>query len=213
MIKQATDSSRGAGTLFIISAPSGAGKTSLIKALVESEPRVAISVSFTTRPPRPGETDGREYHFVDEATFHRMAAAGEFLEHAHVFDHYYGTSRARLSSMLTSETDVLLEIDWQGSRQIRAADPAAVAIFILPPSLETLRRRLLTRAQDDKTVVERRMRDALNEISHYKEYDFLIVNDEFSTALEELRAIIRAARLRTEAQIARHRNLIESFPF
>jgi guanylate kinase len=209
MSQQAAEA-RGAGTLFIVSAPSGAGKTSLIRALVESDPGVSVSVSHTTRAPRPGEVDGRDYHFIDEPAFRRMVEAGEFLEHARVFDRSYGTSKAEVAARLASASDVLLEIDWQGSRQIRAAEPAAVAVFVLPPSLETLRRRLVARAQDDEAVIERRMRDALAEISHYGEYDFVIVNDDFESALGDLRAIVRAHRLRTEAQRARHRPLIAS---
>jgi guanylate kinase len=206
-----TRPSPGTATLFIVSAPSGAGKTSLIRALVHSEPGVSVSVSHTTRPPRPGEVNGREYHFIDPDTFKRMAANGEFLEHAQVFGHFYGTSRAEVAARLAGDTDVLLEIDWQGSRQIRAAEPAAVAIFVLPPSLETLRCRLVARAQDDPKVIERRMREALSEISHYPEYDFVIVNDDFERALQDLRAIVRAQRLRTAVQRIRHRALIESF--
>ena len=210
MTQQPADPASGAGTLFIVSAPSGAGKTSLISALVQSDPGVAVSVSHTTRRPRPGEVDGREYHFVDEQTFRRMAAAGEFLEHARVFDHFYGTSRAAVAVRLARGTDVLLEIDWQGSRQIRALEPAAVAIFLLPPSLDALRQRLEGRALDDRATIERRMRGALNEVSHYNEYDFLVVNDEFTHALEELRAIVRAQRLRVRNQVIRHRTLIEN---
>jgi guanylate kinase len=200
----------GTGTLFIVSAPSGAGKTSLIRALVQSDAGVSVSVSHTTRAPRPGEVDGRDYHFVDQAEFRRMVEAGEFLEHARVFDHFYGTSKAEVASRLAAASDVLLEIDWQGSRQIRAVEPAAVAVFVLPPSLEALRRRLVARAQDDGAVIERRMRDALAEISHYGEYDFVIVNDDFEAALGDLRAIVRAHRLRADAQRVRHRPLIDS---
>jgi guanylate kinase len=200
----------GQGTLFIVSAPSGAGKTSLIGALVDGDSGVAISVSHTTRRPRPGEVDGREYHFIAEDTFKRMVAAGEFLEHARVFDHFYGTSRAEVAAKLARGTDVLLEIDWQGSRQIRALEPAAVAIFLLPPSLDALRRRLVSRAQDDQATIERRMRDALSEISHYDEYDFLVVNDDFARALAELRAIVQAQRLRVRSQASRHRALLEN---
>jgi guanylate kinase len=184
------------GILFIVSAPSGAGKTSLLKALVESTDRVCVSVSHTTRAPRPGETDGQHYHFVDTATFERMVAAGEFVEHARVFDNHYGTSAAAVMSELVAGRDVVLEIDWQGARQVRERFRDAVSVFILPPSVEELRRRLSARGQDAEEVVERRMRDALSELSHFDEYDYLVVNDRFETALEDLRAVMRTQRLR-----------------
>ena len=184
------------GILFIVSAPSGAGKTSLLKALVESTDRVCVSVSHTTRAPRPGETDGQHYHFVDTATFERMVAAGEFVEHARVFDNHYGTSAAAVMNELVAGRDVVLEIDWQGARQVRERFRDAVSVFILPPSVEELRRRLSARGQDAEEIVERRMRDALSELSHFDEYDYLVVNDRFETALEDLRALMRAQRLR-----------------
>ena len=184
------------GILFIVSAPSGAGKTSLLKALVESTDRICVSVSHTTRAPRPGETDGQHYHFVDTATFERMVAAGEFVEHARVFDNHYGTSAAAVTSELVAGRDVVLEIDWQGARQVRERFPEAVSVFILPPSVDELRRRLSARGQDAEEVVERRMRDALSELSHFDEYDYLVVNDRFEAALEDLRAVMRTQRLR-----------------
>ena len=184
------------GILFIVSAPSGAGKTSLLKALVESTDRVCVSVSHTTRAPRPGEADGQHYHFVDTATFERMVAAGEFVEHARVFDNHYGTSAAAVMSELVAGRDVVLEIDWQGARQVRARFRDAVSLFILPPSVEELRRRLSARGQDTREIVERRMRDALSELSHFDEYDYLVVNDRFEAALEDLRAVMRTQRLR-----------------
>jgi len=184
------------GILFIVSAPSGAGKTSLLKALVESTDRICVSVSHTTRAPRPGETDGQHYHFVDTATFERMVAAGEFVEHARVFDNHYGTSAAAVMNELVAGRDVVLEIDWQGARQVRERFRDAVSVFILPPSVEELRRRLSARGQDAEEIVERRMRDALSELSHFDEYDYLVVNDRFETALEDLRALMRAQRLR-----------------
>ena len=186
----------GNGILFIVSAPSGAGKTSLLKALVESTDRICVSVSHTTRAPRPGETDGQHYHFVDTATFERMVAAGEFVEHARVFDNQYGTSAAAVTSELVTGRDVVLEIDWQGARQVRERFPEAVSVFILPPSVDELRRRLSARGQDAEEVVERRMRDALSELSHFDEYDYLVVNDRFEAALEDLRALMRTQRLK-----------------
>ena len=185
----------GNGILFIVSAPSGAGKTSLLKALVESTDRICVSVSHTTRAPRPGETDGQHYHFVDMATFERMVAAGEFVEHARVFDNQYGTSAAAVTSELVTGRDVVLEIDWQGARQVRERFPEAVSVFILPPSVDELRRRLSARGQDAEEVVERRMRDALSELSHFDEYEYLVVNDRFEAALEDLRAVMRTQRL------------------
>ncbi|HHQ41865.1 MAG TPA: guanylate kinase [Chromatiales bacterium] len=196
------------GTLFIVSAPSGAGKTSLVKALVERDPRVVLSVSHTTRPPRPGERDGVDYHFVDGATFERMAAEGAFLEHAEVFGNRYGTARATVERELAADRDVILEIDWQGARQVRAAMPEAVSVFILPPSREALEERLRGRGQDDETVIARRMARAVDEMSHYDEYDYLVVNDVFETALEDLLAIVRATRLRRPAQAVRHAELL-----
>ncbi len=196
------------GTLFIVSAPSGAGKTSLVKALVERDPRVVLSVSHTTRPPRPGERDGVDYHFVDSATFERMVAEGAFLEHAEVFGNRYGTARATVERELAADRDVILEIDWQGARQVRAAMPEAVSVFILPPSREALEARLRGRGQDDETVIARRMARAVDEMSHYDEYDYLVVNDVFETALEDLLAIVRATRLRRPAQAARHAELL-----
>ena len=196
------------GTLLIVSAPSGAGKTSLVKALVERDPRVVLSVSHTTRPPRPGERDGVDYHFVDGATFERMAAEGAFLEHAEVFGNRYGTARATVERELAADRDVILEIDWQGAHLARAAMPEAVSVFILPPSREALEERLRGRGQDDETVIARRMARAVDEMSHYDEYDYLVVNDVFETALEDLLAIVRATRLRRPAQAVRHAELL-----
>lgn len=198
----------GRGSLFIVSAPSGAGKTSLIKALLEVEPDLCLSVSHTTRAPRPGEVDGREYHFVDEERFLAMVEAGEFLEHARVFDHYYGTGARAVLDPLAAGRDMVLEIDWQGARQIARLEPAAVKIFILPPSLDALRERLAARGQDAPEVIERRMRAALDEVSHYPEYDYIIVNGDFTRAVDDLRAIVRAGRLRGARQTARHRALL-----
>lgn len=192
------------GTLFIISAPSGAGKTSLVKALLERVSDVVVSVSHTTREPRAGEKDGVDYHFVSKAEFETMVAAGQFLEHAHVFDNFYGTSRVAVAEQLEAGRDVILEIDWQGARQVRHAAPQAVGVFILPPTRETLRERLTARGQDSEQVIERRMRDAIREMSHYGEYHFLIFNDDFEQAVAELQALFVARRLRREAQEQRN---------
>ena len=192
------------GTLFIVSAPSGAGKTSLVKALLERVPDVVVSVSHTTREPRPGEQDGVDYHFVSKPDFETMVTAGEFLEHARVFDNFYGTSRLAVAEQLEAGRDVILEIDWQGARQVRQAAPRALGVFVLPPTRETLRERLLGRGQDSEKVIERRMGDALSEMSHYGEYDFLVFNDDFEQAVVELQALFIAQRLRREAQEQRH---------
>jgi guanylate kinase len=184
------------GALFIVSAPSGAGKTSLIKALRERNPDLHLAVSFTTRAPRPGEQDGVHYHFVDANAFLRMIDAGEFLEHAQVFGNRYGTSECTVRSSLEQGQDLLLEIDWQGAQQVRERFPAAVSIFILPPSANALEERLRRRGQDDNQVIAGRMAEARSEISHYGEYEYLVVNDNFDTALDELSCLIRAERLR-----------------
>lgn len=177
--------------LFILSAPSGAGKTSLAKALVASMPGLAVSVSHTTRVPRPGERDGVDYHFVDEARFQAMVERGEFLEHARVFDHRYGTSRKAVEDLLAAGKDVVLDIDWQGARAIKQQMPSAVGIFILPPSRAILAERLRARGQDPAPVIERRMRAAVAEMRHYREFDQLVLNDDFRAALADLQAIVR----------------------
>ncbi|MES9967130.1 MAG: guanylate kinase, partial [Sedimenticola sp.] len=191
------------GTLFIVSAPSGAGKTSLLKALVESEEGIQVSVSHTTRQMRPGETDGVDYHFVEVDEFSRMIGEGAFLEHAQVFDNFYGTSESGIRAQLEQGVDVILEIDWQGARQVRERIPGTVSIFILPPTQQALRQRLGGRGQDSDEIIDRRMRDAQSEISHYGEYDYLIVNDLFEQALGELRAVVASQRFRMEVQSAR----------
>jgi guanylate kinase len=180
--------------LYVVAAPSGGGKTSLITALLESDPGTRLSVSHTTRRPRPGETDGVHYHFVDDAEFEALAGAGRFLEHARVFDHRYGTGRDAVERELSQGRNVILDIDWQGARQVRQSFPACRTIFIVPPSIAELRRRLSARGQDDAAVIERRMRDARSEISHWDEFDHVIVNDDFDAALDDLRAIIRTGR-------------------
>ncbi|PAU77306.1 guanylate kinase [Halomonas salipaludis] len=184
------------GTLFIVSAPSGAGKTSLVRALLERLDGLQVSVSHTTRAMRPGELDGVNYHFVETASFEAMIERGDFFEHARVFDNYYGTSRPAVQALLAAGTDVILEIDWQGARQVREQVAEAESVFILPPSLAALRQRLASRATDDEAVIARRMRDAVSEMSHYDEYDHVIINDDFATALDDLEALVRAARSR-----------------
>ena len=188
------------GTLYIISAPSGAGKTSLVRELLASVSSLALSISHTTRPMRPGEHNGVHYHFVTPAEFQAMIAAGGFLEYAQVFDNYYGTSKAGVTEQLRRGQDVILEIDWQGARQLRQLFPHAVAIFIVPPSLEVLESRLRARGQDSEAVIARRMREARAEMSHYSEYDYLLVNEDFGRAVIDLQSIVRARNLRREAQ-------------
>ncbi len=196
------------GTLYIISAPSGAGKTSLVRELIAATSRIGVSVSHTTRQMRPGETDGINYHFVDEAAFEAMIQRGEFFEHAWVFDRHYGTSRLEVEKRLAVGEDVILEIDWQGARQVRELMPQAVSIFILPPSREALRERLSNRGQDDAATIDRRMRDAVSEMSHFDEYDYLIINDDFATAVDELKGLISAERLRMARVQAANQGLI-----
>ena len=197
------------GQLLIISAPSGAGKTSLIKALVEQEPRVEVSVSHTTRPQRPGETEGVNYFFITTEVFHEMRVAGAFFESAEVFGHYYGTSLNQLESRLAEGADVILEIDWQGAQQVRQLLPDSAWVFILPPSIAALKTRLQNRAQDNADTIEVRMRAARDEMSHWLEADYLIINDNFDSALEELRALVRSLRLRTDQQQSALHDLID----
>lgn len=197
------------GILFIISAPSGAGKTSLVKALLAEAGNLTVSVSHTTRPMRPGEEDGVHYHFVDVPTFEAMVAEGAFLEYARVFDNYYGTAAAAVESQLAAGRDLVLEIDWQGARQVRERFPEAVGIFVLPPSRSALEERLRGRGQDSDEVIARRMRDARSESAHYGEYDYLVINDRFEEALAQLRAVVTAERLRLARQQVRYRALLE----
>jgi guanylate kinase len=191
------------GTLYVISAPSGAGKTSLVKALLEKTEGIGVSVSHTTRAKREGEQDGVDYHFVDKATFEKMVEDSAFLESAQVFDNYYGTAIANIEDKLKKGEDVILEIDWQGAEQVRKQLPYVVNIFILPPSQQALEERLRGRGQDSDDIIARRMRDAKSETSHYSEYDYLVVNDEFDNALIELKSIVLARRCRYEAQSQR----------
>ncbi|MBB3190024.1 guanylate kinase [Halomonas cerina] len=196
------------GTLFIVSAPSGAGKTSLVRELIESLDGIRVSVSHTTRPRRAGEVDGVNYHFVDKAAFEAMVERGEFFEYARVFDNYYGTSRRAVQALLAAGQDVILEIDWQGARQVRAQLSDAVSIFILPPSREELERRLAGRGTDEHAVIARRMREAVQEMSHHDEYDYLVINDDFTTALRELQSLVIARRLTVKRVSERHGPLL-----
>ena len=197
------------GTLYIISAPSGAGKTSLVHALVERMSSVVVSVSYTTRLPRSGEVDGWDYHFVSEQTFLQKVESGEFLEHAQVFDHYYGTASTAVTVKLSQDYDVVLEIDWQGARQVRQLMPECASIFILPPSLDALERRLRARGQDPDTIIERRMQAAVREMTYYAECDYLIINDDFERALDDLAAVISANHLRIQPQSRRLESLLQ----
>jgi guanylate kinase len=183
------------GTLYIISAPSGAGKTSLVKQLLVHVSAIVVSISTTTRALRPGEQDGVDYHFVEKDKFISMVEHGAFLEHAKVFDNYYGTSQQHVETELLAGKDVVLEIDWQGARQVRRLIPGSRSIFILPPSIAALNERLLQRGQDDAALIQRRMQDAINEMSHYAEFDYLVVNDDFDQALQDLTCIIKSNRL------------------
>ncbi|MCW8824962.1 MAG: guanylate kinase [Gammaproteobacteria bacterium] len=196
------------GQLFIISAPSGAGKTSLVKALIDSVENLTVSTSHTTRAMRPGEVNGVDYHFIDSTEFLKMVERGAFLEHAEVFDNFYGTAQESIEAQLFQGLDVILEIDWQGARQVRELMPDAISIFILPPSREALRERLQGRGQDSDEIIERRMRDAVSESSHYAESDYLIINDDFTAALDELSELIVIQRLRTARQANLFKDMI-----
>lgn len=196
------------GTLLIVAAPSGAGKTSLVRDLIAADPQIKLSVSYTTRAPRPGELHGVHYHFVDVATFQTLIAEDAFLEWAEVHGNFYGTARARVLEELTHDFDVLLEIDWQGARQVRARFPQARSIFILPPSKETLLERLRSRGQDSESVIAERIANARAEMLHCDEFDFLLVNEDFERALTDLRTVVAAARLATSVQCLRHRVLL-----
>lgn len=195
------------GTLWVISAPSGGGKTSLVNALLAQDPQLTLSVSHTTRAPRVGEVEGKNYFFVDEATFLAEVRENIFLEHAKVFQHWYGTSKQWVLTQLSAGKDVILEIDWQGAQSVRKQMPCQ-SIFILPPSRDTLRARLEARRQDSEAVIQSRLAEASEEISHYEEYDFLVVNDDFEDALDDLKAIVRANRHTTERQALSQANRI-----
>jgi len=198
------------GNLFIVTAASGAGKTSLLRALLDLDTQIKHSISYTTRKPRPGEVDGVDYHFVDEAQFLQMLSDGEFLESADVYGARYGTAQASVNTVLQAGCDIVLEIDWQGAEQVRRLYPQAISIFILPPSMETLAARLNSRGQDSKEVIARRLAAAREEMSHVGEFDYATMNDDFQTALEDLRAIVRTQRLRRDRQLRRYQNLFNS---
>jgi len=196
------------GTLYIISAPSGAGKTSLVHAVVATLPNVVVSVSHTTRKMRDGEVDGKDYHYVDEPHFQEMIANDEFLEHANVFGNRYGTSKQQIQDQLLSGKDVILEIDWQGARQIRQLMSGCKSIYILPPSIQALRDRLQSREQDSDDVIESRMREAVSEMMHYTEFDYIVINDDFDQAREELASIFVCNRMLLDHQQQRHVDLL-----
>jgi len=203
-----SETDAGSPRLYVVSAPSGGGKTSLVNALLRRDSHVALSISHTTRGPRPGERDGVHYHFVDPDTFDKMAAKGAFLEHANVFGNRYGTGREQVERQLAAGNDVLLDIDWQGARQVRRSYAAARTVFILPPSLEELRQRLVGRGQDSPEVIERRMQAARDEISHAGEFDFLVVNDDFDAALADLHSIVRHGRPARDENVRRNREIL-----
>ncbi len=197
-------SNKSIATLYIFSAPSGAGKTSLVKALLAEMEGIEVSVSHTTRAMRPGEQDGVDYHFISRNEFENMVEADAFLEHAQVFDNFYGTARNSIETRLAAGADVILEIDWQGARQVRAWKTDAVSVFILPPSHDALEERLRGRGQDNEEIIARRMRDAVSEMSHYAEFDYLVINDRFEQALQDLQTLVGARRLRQPVQARRH---------
>lgn len=198
------------GTLYIVAAPSGAGKSSLVNACLARDPNICLSISFTSRSPRPGERHAEHYHFVGRDQFQRMIDAGDFFEHALVHGDWKGTARQSVEPQLAAGRDVLLEIDWQGARQVRAQVPEAVSVFILPPSREALLERMRKRGQDSESVMAQRLSAAHEEMSHYDEFDYVIVNEQFDTAVQEMCAIFTASRLREEAQAQRHAALIEA---
>jgi guanylate kinase len=199
------------GVLYIVSAPSGAGKTSLVKALLKTDPAIRLSVSYTTRPPRPGETDGRDYHFVSRERFEEMLAEGEFLEHAEVYGNFYGTSKGSIERDLDAGRDILLEIDWQGAEQVKRHFPQSASIFVLPPTFNALRTRLAGRGQDSEEVIERRLAAAAHDVAHAEAFDYIIVNDDFDHALQDLVAITRSIRLEAPRQLDRHTALFDEF--
>ncbi len=199
------------GNLFVVVAPSGAGKTSLVKALLEREPNIKLSISYTTRKPREGEVNGRDYHFVDRAAFEKMIEQGDFLEYAAVYGNYYGTSKRWIENQLSGDHDVLLEIDWQGAAQLKAIFPNLMGIFILPPSLAELRKRLESRGKDAPEAIERRMASAREEISHVLEFEYIIVNERFEAALSDLISIVHATRVSRAQQAVRLASLLGEF--
>jgi len=198
------------GTLYVFSAPSGAGKTTLVKALLEQTQDIGVSVSHTTREPRTGEVDGKDYNFVSQEAFKALISQDAFLEHAQVFDNFYGTSQIWVEQELEAGRDVILEIDWQGAEQIRQQMPHMISVFILPPSREELLSRLTGRGTDSQEIIDRRMQDAVSEMSHYAEFDYLIINDDFETAQRELRSVVIARRQRIAAQGQKQQVLLEN---
>ncbi|TAK43056.1 MAG: guanylate kinase, partial [Betaproteobacteria bacterium] len=195
------------GLLFVVTAPSGAGKSSLIEALLRDDARLRLSVSYTTRAPRPGEQDGREYHFVDEPAFLAMLERGEFLESAEVHGHRYGTAHRAVRELLAGGSDIVLEIDWQGAQQVRRLLPGCVGVFILPPSIAELERRMRSRGQDSAAVIAQRLANAREELSHAPEFEYAIINNDFEEARRDLAAVVRAERARTARQLDRHPEL------
>lgn len=198
------------GSLYIISAPSGAGKTSLVSKLLELDSKIKVSVSSTTRAMRAGETDGVNYHFLSVEDFQQKIEESDFLEHAQVFDNYYGTSKTSVDAQIKAGKDVILEIDWQGAQQVRKQIPEAISIFILPPSKEELLRRLTGRATDSEEVIARRMQDSVSEMSHYNEFEYIVINNNFDLALKQLHSIFSAQRLTSARQIEQHHILIDT---
>lgn len=196
------------GTLYVVAAPSGAGKSSIVNAVLARDPNIRLSISFTSRAPRPGERHAEHYHFVSADEFERMVEAGDFFEHARVHGDWKGTARQSVEPQLDAGKDVLLEIDWQGARQVRSKVPGAISVFILPPSRQALEQRMRARGQDTAEVIAQRLAAAREEMSHYGEFDYVIVNEHFAIAVDEMCAIFTASRLRREAQVARHSRLI-----
>ncbi len=201
------------GSLFVVSAPSGAGKTSLVHALLATNPQIALSVSYTTRKPREGEVNGVAYHFVSLETFLEMSGRGEFLESAEVYGNFYGTSQSWIARENARDKDILLEIDWQGAAQVRRLFPECISIFILPPSIEALEKRLKGRGTDAADVIARRMAAAREDVAHVAEFDYVIINDDLNEALHEFNAVVLAARLRGARQLARHQTLINQLQY
>jgi guanylate kinase len=197
------------GSMLMVVAPSGAGKSSLVNALLKQDASIGLSVSFTTRAPRPGEVNGREYNFLTEAEFLARKEAGDFLEWAKVHGNYYGTSKSWIESQMKNGKDVILEIDWQGARQVQTIIPEAIWIFILPPSIQALKDRLLHRAQDDEATIQKRVAAAREELTHVAEANYLVINDDFETALAELNHVVLASRLRKNSQLVRHQKLAQ----
>lgn len=198
------------GNLYVIAAPSGTGKTTLVKALVDAMPKITVSISHTTRPKRPNEMHGINYYFIDRAEFERLIEHGDFLEHATIFDNLYGTSKSWVEETLAKGIDVILEIDWQGHQQIKQLFPESIGIFILPPSLEDLRDRLIKRNQDHPEIIKKRLADAKETVSHVHEFEFTVINDDFMRALHDLKIIVESGRLLQTRQTAKHAKLIEN---